>query len=107
MSMIYDLAGELWHVMKADYEDALNQSITEADEACHGYLVNKAGKAEGITARDLFTGPASRAVKYATRELFDYWQTHPRITLAHFEREWLFSRGGLEEYATTANKAVA
>lgn len=107
MSMIYELAGELWAVMRKDYEAELDRRISHADEACTGYLVNQRGKDLGLTPRDLFTGPTDRAFKYATEELTRYWGRQPRMTLAQFEREWLYSRGGLEEYATTAARAVA
>lgn len=101
-SRIYDIAGELWTAMKADYEDELERRLAAADEACTGYLVNRRGKDAGLTSRDLFTGPADRAYRYATRELVDHWSEVGRLSLAQYEAEWLDSRGGLEAYAVAA-----
>lgn len=97
-SPIYAAAAELWHAMKADYQDDLERRFREADDATHGYLVTREGRAKYISGHSLFTGSAARADQYASRELKDHWITHPRVTLAQFEREWLQSRGGLEAY---------
>lgn len=99
MSAIYDMAGSLWHSMRADYEAALEREFQTADDACHGYLVNRQGKAAGITGRSLFTGSAARAYRYASRELLDYWQENDRLTLDRFEQQWLDARLGSEIYA--------
>lgn len=107
MSLIYETAGDLWNRMKRDYDAELERRTAQADEVCIGYLVNKAGRSKGLTARDLFTGPADRAYRYATRELIDFWQAHPHITLAQFEAEWLFTRGGLEDFAAAAHEGAA
>lgn len=99
-SLIYAMAGELWHAMKEDYEAEVERRYGLADEACTGYLVNARGKAAGIAGRDLFTGSPDRAYRYASEELVDYWRRKGRITLPQFEAEWLSIRGGLEAYAT-------
>jgi hypothetical protein len=48
-------------------------------------MLNKAGKAAGIDERSLFTGPESRARRYASEELLNHWQSHPRPTAAYFQ----------------------
>jgi hypothetical protein len=47
-------------------------------------MLNRAGKAAGIDERSLFTGPESRARRYASEELLNHWQSHPRPTSAYF-----------------------
>jgi hypothetical protein len=56
-------------------------------------LVNKAGRAIGVDGDDLFTGPGGYAAKYASEELMEWWQKHPRLTLARYEIQWLKGRG--------------
>jgi hypothetical protein len=46
----------------------------------------------------LFSGPESRARKYASRELLDYWQVHGRLTVADFKAATL---GGYMPSAST------
>jgi hypothetical protein len=47
-------------------------------------MLNKAGKAAEIDERSLFTGPESRARRYASEELLNHWESHPRPTSAYF-----------------------
>ncbi|HUY45610.1 MAG TPA: hypothetical protein VMV92_07770 [Streptosporangiaceae bacterium] len=57
----------------------------EAENATRGYMLNKAGKRADIDERSLFTGPESRARRYASEELLNHWQSHPRPTAAYFQ----------------------
>jgi hypothetical protein len=57
----------------------------EAEKATRGNMLNKAGRAAGIDERSLFTGPESRARRYASEELLNHWQSHPRPTSAYFQ----------------------
>ena len=56
-----------------------------AEDATRGNMLNKAGKAAGIDERSLFTGPESRARRYASEELLNHWASHPRPTAAYFQ----------------------
>ena len=47
-------------------------------------MLNKAGQRAGIDERSLFTGPESRVVKYASPELFEWFEIHGRPTRAAF-----------------------
>lgn len=67
--------------IEAEYARAL--------EGCSGVLVNAEGKANHIDGYTLFSGPATRAHRYASWELEHYWQTHPRLTLHEFEQQWV------------------
>lgn len=95
---IYEAAGLIWKAMRADYEDELERRIHAADEACHGYLVNEAGRTAGVSGESLFRGPEARAWRYASRELADHWAECPRLTLADYEQQWLIAQGGLTRF---------
>jgi hypothetical protein len=58
--------------------EAVEHAYVQAERATNGYMLNKAGGANGIDERSLFTGPESRARRYASEELIEHWRTHPR-----------------------------
>lgn len=65
---------------ESEYQDEVYRQWLQAESETNGYMLNKAGKAAGIDERTLFTGPQSRVAKYASRELRDYFDAHPRPT---------------------------
>lgn len=87
-SAIFAHAATVWAKMREDYESYIQHEYVRAVNATNGVLVNRAGLTAGINGYDLLTGPKSRAEKYASEELIDYWAQRPRKSLAQFEREW-------------------
>jgi len=69
---------------RLERDEAVEQAWADAETATNGNMLNKAGKAAGVSDRSLFTGPESRARRYASHELLEHWQTHPRPTGAMF-----------------------
>jgi hypothetical protein len=69
---------------ESEYKDEVYRQWLLAEAETKGYMLNKAGRAAGIDERTLFTGPESRVAKYATRELLDFFDDHPRPTRAAF-----------------------
>jgi hypothetical protein len=65
--------------------EAVDQAWLAAENATKGNMLNRSGKAAGIDERSLFTGPESRARRYASYELLEHWQSHPRPTARMFE----------------------
>jgi hypothetical protein len=65
-------------------QEEIDRRWLEAEAATRGVMLNKTGKAAGIDERSLFTGPESRARRYASEELLNHWQSHPRPTAAYF-----------------------
>lgn len=59
--------------------------FVEAEAATEGNMLNRRGREAKVSDRSLFTGPESRARMYASEELLNYWQDHPRPTEAYFE----------------------
>jgi hypothetical protein len=53
-----------------------------AEAATRGNMVHARGRAIGVSERSLFTGSEDRAMRYASRELINYWSEHPRPTAA-------------------------
>jgi hypothetical protein len=81
--------------MRSDFLGHVDNEYDKALEACAGVLVNKAGRALCIDGYTLFTGTQRRADKYASEELKEYWETHPRLSLEDYELLWL--SGQLQE----------
>ncbi|MFD8529421.1 phage minor capsid protein [Streptosporangium canum] len=73
------------------YAAWLDEQYVQAGEQAvrGGDFVTKEGRAKGIDPRSLFSGPASRARKYASEELLRWWQNNPRMTLTEFRAMWL------------------
>lgn len=92
-SAIFAEAAELWAEMKLEHEQWVEWQIAQANGTCKGALLNKAGRDAGISSASLFTGPESRAMKYASEELKEHWaNTLKRETLEEFEAAWLEMR---------------
>jgi hypothetical protein len=69
------------------WESAAHAQYLQADEVCRGNLVNRRGCAARVTDWSLWSGPASRALRYATEELREFWYTHPRVTVEAYRRQ--------------------
>lgn len=80
--------------MKQDYLGFIDYQYLAAEDATCGVLVNQLGKVDQIDGFTLFSGPLSRAQKYASEELLVFWETTPRRTLTQFEEQWI--QGKLE-----------
>lgn len=65
--------------------EAVQTAWLAAEAGTNGYMLNRRGLEAGIDERSLFTGPESRARKYASEELLEWWETHPRPTEAFFQ----------------------
>ena len=97
MSAIFKRASREWAEMHAEFERYVEASYNKALAATGGVLVNAAGKAEHIDGYDLFTGPGTRAYRYASEELTEFWAHNPRLSMKDFENQWV--EGNLERAA--------
>lgn len=77
-----------WRECRAEYDETLYAQYVDAEEATNGAMLNARGREKGIDAFTLFMGPEVRALAYASEELVEHWQQHPRITYARFEQQW-------------------
>jgi len=89
MSALFALAAGQWRAMRAEFEVVREAAYRAAADDCNGVLLNARGKKAGVDPYSLFMGTTARAYAYASRELIDHWSTHPRPTLAAFERQML------------------
>jgi hypothetical protein len=64
--------------IRAERESAVEAAYLEADRDTRGNLLNRAGIAQGVSERSLFTGSEARARRYASTELLNHWETHHR-----------------------------
>jgi len=62
------------------YRDEVYRQWRAAEAATNGYMLNQTGLREGIDERSLFAGPESRVRKYASPELIQWFEAHPRPT---------------------------
>lgn len=76
-----------WRLLRAEYDLYLEAAYDAALEGCSGVLLNERGRRAGIDARSLFMGQRARAYAYASEELRDWWDAHPRVTFQDFEAQ--------------------
>ena len=93
-SPIFAQAAETWAAMKAEFDLELEAHISAAESATRGYLLSPEARATGISVDRLFTANRTSAAAWASEELRDFWTTHPRPTLAAFERAWFTGQAG-------------
>jgi hypothetical protein len=78
---------------RESFRHRINADYADAEDATNGYMLNKAGARAGIDPRSLFTGPETRARKYASDELRAWWDIHGRPTLEEHRAELLGETG--------------
>ena len=69
---------------RVERAEEVDRSWLEAERATRGNMLNAKGRARGIDERALFTGDERVARRYASDELLNHWQSHPRPTAAYF-----------------------
>lgn len=87
MSIVSE-AFNAWRECRAEYDNTLYAQFVAAEEATRGAMLNARGREKGIDPFSLFMGNETRALAYASEELVEHWETHPRITFAKFEQKW-------------------
>ncbi|GAB2918637.1 phage minor capsid protein [Nonomuraea fastidiosa] len=84
------LPGEtLDQVVRRLYDEWIEAQYVAADRYTRGVMVNAEGRRQGIDGRSLLSGPAARAMKWASDELKTWWEQHPRMTLTEFRAQVL------------------
>jgi hypothetical protein len=70
----------------SDYRDEVYRQYFRAENGIQGgVLLNKAGIRAGINERSLFSGRQRDVDKYASDELKEWLQSHPRLTRRQFD----------------------
>lgn len=96
--------------IRTEYEVYVHSRYLAAEDECRGVMVNAEGRARGIDPLTLFSGNATRASRWASPELKNYWRKNGRMTLARFRHEtygWDSDRAAatrnlLEDYGDAA-----
>lgn len=83
------------------YGEMIDERVVLAEEATRGHMVTKQAISAHIEVRSLFFGNASRAVKWASDELLQWWEENGRPSWA----EWMLQTTGHARYAVDARKA--
>ncbi|SDL73436.1 Phage minor capsid protein 2 [Nonomuraea maritima] len=84
------LPGEtLDQVVRRLYDEWLEIHYVAAERYTRGVLVTAEGRRQGVDGRSLLSGPAARAMKWASDELKAWWEQHPRMTLTEFRAQAL------------------
>jgi hypothetical protein len=87
-----------------EWHDAAYAQYLAAERECNGYLLSRAGLAKCVDPWPaLWTGPAAVAEHYASEELREFWQSHPRTTVSEFRARM---RGEREEYRDQQDRAA-
>jgi hypothetical protein len=82
--------------VRRSYDEFTHVNYLQAEKATRGNMLNKRGKTDGVDPLTLFTGPVSRARRYASEELMRWWSTNGRMNLTQFRAEVL---GGAKDRA--------
>lgn len=93
--------------------DAVRRSFDEftglqyllAEQATNGHMLSKAGQAAGIDPLTLFSGPITRARKYASEDLARWWGENGRMNLTEFRAQVL--GGAKDKAAATKTKQLS
>lgn len=79
---------------RAAYRDHVYEQYLAAEDATRGHMLTPQGQAAGIDPQELFTGPASRARKWASDELKAWWDSNGRMTFDEYAGWLLDDVGG-------------
>jgi hypothetical protein len=89
-----------WGRVSAEWHEFANAQYLAAEDECRGYLLSREGIRAGIDPWSLWSGSASRAMKYASEELRGFWDTHPRMTVSQYAWHAARPRRGENERTT-------
>lgn len=92
MSALVQAGFAAYRAARDAYDAVLTLAYDRAESATNGALLNARGRAKGIDPASLFLGPAVHAYAYASPELVEHWEKHPRVTFAEFEHRWMSER---------------
>jgi len=71
----------------AEWRDMAHAQFVAAEAATNGYMLNRRGVAHAIDPWSLWSGPATRAMAYASWELQEFWSANPRLTVSEYRRQ--------------------
>lgn len=78
--------------VRGDWDRVLEHQLEAAEQATRGYMLARDAPAR-VTPRSLFLRTEAYARRWASEELLDYWDEHPRTPWHVYEREALACEG--------------
>lgn len=84
-SATFATAVDQWRTIRDEWSDLIEALYVQAETATRGHMLNRRGKDVGIDPYTLFYGREARAYAYASDELIEWWQHHPRIPFQSYE----------------------
>lgn len=75
----------------------LERQYLAAEEETRGHMLSRAGQAKNIDPKSLWEGSETRARKYASEELNEYWDAHPRLTIGKVREDARKNRAAEED----------
>lgn len=85
--------------VRRSYDEFTHLAYLQAEKATRGHMLNRAGQKAGINPLTLFSGPVSRARRYASEDLMRWWAGNGRMNLAQFRAQ---VTGGQKDKAAAA-----
>lgn len=73
--------------VRAEWAEGAHAQYLAAEAATNGYLLSREGQAAGIDPWALWAGPERVAMRYASEELREFWQTTPRLTVSAYRQQ--------------------
>jgi predicted GH43/DUF377 family glycosyl hydrolase len=92
LSPIFAEAARKWQEMSLEFMAYVDDAYNKALEATAGVLVNAEGRAKHIDGYILFRSNRAFSQKYASEELKEHWENHPRLTMIEYEKQWMEGR---------------
>lgn len=92
MSAIFRNAAYQYREMRQEFELVLEAAYAKAEQGAHGKMLNALGRSERVDPWSLMMGPWRRVEKYASPELIEWFQQHPRPSVSDFETSWMNDR---------------
>lgn len=73
--------------LRDEFSLVRTQSYLDAEAATNGALLNPEAIRRGIDPLTLFTGNRYYARRWASEELLEWWERHPRMSFPEYERQ--------------------
>lgn len=82
---------------QAAWQEAAHAQYLAADAVCRGVLLSRQGKRAGVSEWSLWSGPETRAMRYASEELREFWLANPRVTVGKYRQQASSGRAAQRE----------
>jgi hypothetical protein len=80
---------------RQSYRDHIARAYLQAEDFARGHVLTAEGDRLGINPISLFSGPETRARRYASPELREWWDMHGRPTFAEWKAQLLGDTGAV------------